>query len=260
MAGSTKPRVNGTQAVDRALSVLTSFISTPQQGITDLAATTGLSPSTVHRMLQALSAAGFVDQDPISERYHLGPTAAVLSHSAREALGLERALPILQQLGGETGESVNLGIRDGFDIVVLLRVESVQPLRLDQPPGSRISSHCSSMGKSMLAFDDGDLSEMVFTARTKNSIGDLSTLQAELDDIRARGFSIDAEESIEGVTCIGAPILDREDRAVAAMAIQAPTVRMTAERQQHLGRRLKAATAEVRALLFPEYLDSDQSV
>jgi len=245
-------RTNGTQSIDRALDVLSSFISTPEQGITDLANSTGLSPSTVHRMLQALVNAGFVEQDPTSERYRLGPTAVVLGHSARESLGLERALPILERLGGETGESVNLGVRDGFEVVVVLRVESVQPLRLEQPPGSRIAIHASSIGKSMLAFGDDSLDGMEMGRFTPATIGTKKALRKELTSIREFGYSIDREESIPGVTCLGAPILNTDGVAVAGIAIQAPTVRLTAERQEHLSRRLLATSAEITDLLFPQ--------
>lgn len=257
MVPPPKTRSNGTQAVDRALAVLTSFIATPEAGITELAGSTDLSPSTVHRMLRALVAAGFVEQDPATERYRLGPTAVVLGHSARESLGLERALPILRRLGGETGESVNLGVRDGFEVVVVLRIESVQPLRLDQPPGTRIASHCSSMGKSMLAFGDDNLDGISISTPTAHSISSKKELRAELKRVRKRGYSIDAEESIAGVTCIGAPILDQAGHAVAAIAIQAPTVRMTPTRQEHLSRRLLAATAEISELLFPVYAEQE---
>lgn len=252
MAPRTKgARTTGTQAIDRALEVLSSFISTPEQGITDLASSTGLSPSTVHRMLQALVGAGFVEQDPTSERYRLGPTAVVLGHSARESLGLERALPILERLGGETGESVNLGVRDGYEVVVVLRVESVQPLRLEQPPGSRIAIHASSIGKSMLAYGDDSLEGMEMERFTKSTIGTKKGLRKELAHIRDQGYSIDREESIPGVTCLGAPILNAEGKAVAGIAIQAPTVRLTPERQEHLSRRLLATSAEITDMLFP---------
>jgi len=249
-------RTSGTQAIDRALEVLSSFITTPEQGITDLAKSTGLSPSTVHRMLQALVGAGFVEQDRASERYRLGPTAVVLGHSARESLGLERALPILERLGGETGESVNLGVRDGFEVVVVLRVESVQPLRLEQPPGSRIAIHVSSMGKSMLAFGDDSLDGLEMQRFTESTLATKKALRRELKNIREYGYSIDREESIPGVTCLGAPILNADGVAVAGIAIQAPTVRMTPERQEHLSRRLLATSAEITDMLFPT-VDTD---
>lgn len=237
-------RSNGTQAIDRALSVLSSFADQPEQGITDIATRTGLNPSTVHRIVRALVANRYLAQSP-DDRYSFGPATLVIGQSARDALGFSTALPILEQLGGETGESINMGVLDGTDVVVVLRVESVQPLRFDQPVGTRISAHCSSMGKSLMAFSEFDLQQLKLTAVTSSTITKRKALEKELAAIRESGFSIDRQESIEGVSCVGAPVLDSDGLAIAAIAVQAPTVRMTPERQTHLGRRLMQAGAEI---------------
>lgn len=236
---------SGTQAIDRAFDVLSSFVDHPEQGITDIADRTELKPSTVHRIVRALVTSGYLEQREDTDRYRFGHAALVLGQSAREALGFDLAVPILEQLGGETGESINMGVRDGHEVVVVLRVESVQPLRFDQPAGSRISLHCSSMGKSLLAFGDGNVDGLTLTKVTPTTISTKTALLDELDGIRERGFSFDHEESIPGVSCVGAPVLDADGRAVAAIAVQAPTVRMTPERQAAIGRRLTLATAEI---------------
>jgi len=235
----------GTQAIDRALEVLSSFVRDADQGISEISTRTDLSPSTVHRIVRALVASGYLQQSKNTDRYRLGHAALVLGQSAREAHGFATALPILEMLGGETGESVNMGVRDGGEVVVVLRVESVQPLRFDQPAGSRISLHCSSMGKSLMAFGDRDLGDLKLDAITPLTITSKKKLKSELDQVQERGFALDCEESILGVSCVGAPVLDGDGRAVAAIAVQGPTVRMTPERQAHIGRRLTQAAAEI---------------
>jgi len=236
---------SGTQAIDRAFEVLSSFVDCSEQGITEIAERTGLKPSTVHRIVRALVTSGYLEQRPDTDQYRFGHSALVLGQSAREALGFDLAMPILEQLGGETGESINMGVRDGGEVVVVLRVESVQPLRFDQPAGSRIALHCSSMGKSLLAFGDSDLSGLALGKVTDSTVTTKKALERELSQIRERGYSYDLEESIPGVSCVGAPVLDADGRAVAAIAVQAPTVRMTVERQNAIGRRLTQATAEI---------------
>jgi len=236
---------SGTQAIDRAFEVLSTFVDHPQQGITDIAERTALKPSTVHRIVRALVASGYLEQREDTDHYRFGHAALVLGQSAREALGFDLAMPILEQLGGETGESINMGVRDGGEVVVVLRVESVQPLRFDQPAGSRIALHCSSMGKSLMAFGDDDMSGMPLTKVTPTTISTKTALQQELVQIRERGFSFDVEESIPGVSCVGAPVLDADGQAVAAIAVQAPTVRMPKERQAAIGRRLIVAADEI---------------
>ena len=240
---------SGTQAIDRAFDVLSSFVQCPEQGITDIAERTRLKPSTVHRIVRALVSSGYLEQRQDTDHYRFGHAALVLGHSAREALGFDVAMPILEQLGGETGESINMGVRDGSEVVVVLRVESVQPLRFDQPAGSRISLHCSSMGKSLLAFGDANIDGLELTKITPTTITTKVALRRELEETRSRGFSYDLEESIPGVSCVGAPILDADGQAVAAIGVQAPTVRMTPERQAAIGRRLIQATAEISAAM-----------
>ena len=250
----------GTQAIARTLNVLESFLDRRELGITELARRLDLSPSTAHRIVRALVARGYLEQDRDSERYHLGRSTIVLGQAGRRHLGLDQALPILERFGVETGESVNMGLLDGHNVVVTLRVASPQPLRFDQPVGSRIPVHCSSMGKSLLAFDapngPGDLAMLRFTKVTGNSIGSVEELLTDLAGVRARGFSYDNEESILGVSCVGAPILDASGSAVAAIAVQAPTARMTSGRAEELGARITDVAAEVARTM---HLDADLS-
>jgi IclR family acetate operon transcriptional repressor len=239
----------GTQAIGRTLNVLESFLDRRELGITELARRLDLSPSTAHRIVRALVARGYLEQDRDSERYHLGRSTIVLGQAGRRHMGLDQALPILERFGAETGESVNMGLLDGQHVVVTLRVTSPQPLRFDQPVGSRVPVHCSSMGKALLAFEaqngPADLAQIPFTAVTSNSITSVEELLEDLDGVRGRGYSIDDEESILGVSCVGAPILDASGRAVAAMAVQAPTARMTPDRSTELGARIVVVAAEV---------------
>lgn len=251
---SGPPHPPGTQAIDRALEVLSGFVTESEQGITDIARRSGLSPGTAHRIVRALVSGRYLEQNPVTGRYHLGHAAVVLGQSARETLGFDRAIPALEQLGGETGESVNLGVRDGRDVVVLARVQSVQPLRFDQPAGTRLPLHCSSMGKALLAFGDDDLTGSLAQV-TPATISDTHQLQAELRRIRDLGYSTDNEESIVGVSCVGAPVLNAAGTAVAAIAVQAPTVRMPSDRQERLGRRVIAVAKEIRAILRLDALD-----
>jgi len=109
---------SGTQAIDRALEVLSSFVDFREQGITEIAERTELKPSTVHRIVRALVTSGYLEQREDTDQYRFGHAALVLGQSAREALGFDLAMPILEQLGGETGESINMGVRDGNEVVV----------------------------------------------------------------------------------------------------------------------------------------------
>ena len=243
----------GTQAITRAFNVLECFLDRRELGLTELADLVDLSPSTVHRIVKALVVRGYLEQDKSTERYSLGHSTFILGQAGRRRFSLDQALPVLERFGEETGESINMGLLDGESVVVTLRVASPQPLRFEQPVGSRIPVHCSSMGKSLLAFEAPNgpesLDQLSFEKITENSIGSVEELQAEIEEVRAKGYSTDNEESILGVSCLGAPILDATGRAAAAIAVQAPTARITPDRWLYLSERIREVAAEVASLM-----------
>jgi IclR family acetate operon transcriptional repressor len=234
MASETASRT-GTQAVQRALAVLRVLEDgPPTMSLTELAKRTKLSPSTTHRLLRALCDAGLLRQDAGSDHYGFGPRLVVLGERAAVALGLSGARPILEELARTTGESVNLGLREGDDVLVLVCIASSQRLRFDQEAGARVPVHASAMGKALLAFDPGvddTLDALPALERlTGTTITTRSALRAELDSVRSRGWAINDEEREPGVRTVAAPVLDGNGTARAAVAVQGPAVRMDDER------------------------------
>lgn len=255
-ANGQDEKLVGTQAIRRACAVLALFRDARSElGIAQVAAGLGLRHSTVHRIVRALVAEGYLAQNAQTDRYYLSRSAVLLGVAAQRDLGLSAVMPILERIGAQTSESINLGVRDGTHALVVLRVQSPMPLRFDQPPGTRVPLHASAMGKSLLAFggaDVGAYSEQLggkLTRYTPTTFASLRALRKELAEIRARGYSIDHEESIAGVSCVGAPILGPEGRAKAAMAIQAPTVRMPDSRIAELAEQVVMAAKEVAEIL-----------
>lgn len=228
------PAPPGTQLIFRTLDVAECFVAEDELGISDIARMAKLSPSTTHRIVRALVARGYLEQDADTDRYHLGRSVVLLGHAVRGHYGLDRVLPILERLSASSGESVNLGMLDGDEVVVAMRVASQQALRFDQPVGSRIPVHCSSMGKALLAFGapngPADLTDIELLPVTPATIISRRQFVTEIDAVRANGYSRDREEGIVGVSCIGAPVFDARGRNIAAIAMQGPTARMSEER------------------------------
>ena len=217
-------RRTGAQSVARALRVLRTFEAAPEQGVTEIAHRTGLTVSTTHRIVQALRADGFVDQDPFTERYRLGLSTAVMGQLALESLGLSLAQPELDRLAAATGEACNLGVRVGDEVMVVVHVPCRQPLRFVQQVGTRVPLHVSAMGKALLAAA-GDVPDRL-PRFTERSITSRRRLVEELEEIRQRGYALNDQERDVGVRAVAAVVLDQGDRPVAAIAVQAPTVRM----------------------------------
>lgn len=248
-------RVSGTQSITRAFAVLNAFReASGDLGVVEVAERLGLTLSTAHRIARALVLEGYLAQDLDRERYRLGPQALLLGQAAQRALGMDLVLPVLRRLADRTGESVNLGLLDNDHAVVIQRVESNHPLRFSMEVGSRIELHATSMGKSLLAFNDGlstyvdglDAELTQLTAKTHSTV---DSLRADLAQVTLRGWSIDDEESMLGVRCVAAPVLDGAGQARAAVAIQAPAVRMPDDRFMELGPKVRQAAKELTGLL-----------
>ncbi len=247
---------SGAQSVERALAVLRCFEQADRNlGVSEIAAATGLTVSTAHRLTRALCAGGMLMQDPRSERYQLGPMAVVLGRRAEEHLGYARALPVLESLAESTGESVNLGVRSGAEVLVVLAVPSPQPLRFDQLAGSRVPIHTSAMGKCLLAFappgaDVDVLSGLPRLTRfTDRTITRRDWLAADLQRTRERGWALNDEERNPGVRAVAAPVLDSVGSAVAAVAVQGPAMRLPDDRLASIARAIVASSETVGPLL-----------
>ena len=250
--GRTDAR-SGAQSVERALAVLRCFEQADGSlGVSELAAATGLSVSTAHRLTRALCAGGLLMQDPRSERYQLGPMLVVLGRRAEQLLGYSRALPTLKALAEATGESVNLGVRADAEVLVVLAVPSAQPLRFDQLAGSRVPIHTSAMGKCLLAYAPSadPLRELPRLSRvTERTITRREELAAELQRTRDYGWALNNEERNPGVRAVAAPVLDTNRVATAAVAVQGPALRLPDERLEAVARQVVESAEALAPLL-----------
>ncbi len=246
----------GTQAIRRAIHVLRVLGDRGELSTSALAHETGLTVATASRMVKALVAEGMVRRNPVTEGYHLGARTALLGQAAHEVLGLEMALPVMRELRERTGESVNLAVRDDAESVVLLRVQSTLPLRFEQRVGARFPLYSTASGKAILAFaTDADTYLRALPARlpriAPGTIATSARLRRDLEQTRSRGYAIDQEENVEGVRCIGAPVLDDRGTPIAALVLQAPGVRMREPRIEQLGPVVAQVAGEL-AHVIPE--------
>lgn len=240
---------SGAQSVERAIAVLRAIEAGGAEGmrISHVADQTGLGVSTAHRLARALCDAGLVQQHPVTERYQLGPALVILGQRAEHVLGYDRLRPLLDDLVGATGESANLGILNGAEVLVVLGIASPQPLRYDQEAGSRVPAHTSAMGKALLAYAPDPAAAVAalgtLASHTDRTITDPDVLLGHLAEVRARGWAVNDGERDPGVRAVGAPVLAPDGRAVAAVALQGPTVRLTDERLPALAERVRRAAS-----------------
>jgi len=199
--------------------------------LADATAAAGLPKPTVYRMLAMLADAGLLAREPDARRVSPGPRLArlalgVLRNSS--ASGARRA--ILQRLVAAIGETCNLTMLDGAEVVYVDRVESGWPLRVTLQPGSRVPLHCTASGKLLLALLPAArrraiVAALALTPSTERTIVDRPRLEAELARVRRARLAVDDEEYLAGLVCVAVPV-SVDGRVVACVAVQAPVARM----------------------------------
>lgn len=198
----------------------------------EVTAASGLPKPTVYRMLAMLEAAGLLAREPAARRVGAGPR---LSRFALDVLrngsasGARHA--ILQQLVATIGETCNLTMLDGSEVVYLDRVESAWPLRVTLQPGSRVPLHCTASGKVLLALLPAArrrrlVAALPLTRYTDQTIVERQRLIAELTRVRRELFATDNEEYLAGLVCVAVPVATAAGRIIACVAVHAPVARM----------------------------------
>jgi IclR family transcriptional regulator, KDG regulon repressor len=197
-----------------------------------LATETALHPSTAHRILGVMVENRLVDRiEPGT--YRLGIRLLELGTLVKSRISVrQEALPHMQQLHQQLGETVNLSVRHDDEVVYVERTAAGNSMmRVVQIIGARAPLHITAVGKLFLSADAPEqvaaYAQRSGLARyTENTYSDLSSLQRDLDQVRQRGFAYDEEEAEKGVSCIGAGIYNDEGRLVAGLSVSAPSDRL----------------------------------
>jgi IclR family KDG regulon transcriptional repressor len=237
---SVNPRYR-IQAIERAVSILNAFtVDDPELGVTELAERVGLHKSTVHRFMVNLDAAGLVERNQRNGRYRLGLHIFELGGLVMQQMNLwDEALPFLEGLVRDTGETGHLAVLDGGEAIYIERVEARRALRVPSAIGRGYPAHATNLGKVLLADLPRErvaeiVAEKGLAAYTPRTITDPLELDCELERIRQRGYAIDDEEYDEGLRCIGAGVRDHSGHVVSALGIGGPVTRITPARVDEL--------------------------
>ena len=233
------------QTVTNALRVLEAFEKDEILGVTELAKRLHLHKNNVFRILATLEEKGWVEQCADTERYRLGAACVRLGHAFGRARSLTRHGRIsLEALARKTQETTHLAVLREFEVVMLDGVQAPGPLVTGLHLGGRLLTHCTAVGKVLLACGEQELLERYdreVAARgklkkaTERSIVDRDKLIEHLQQVRVQGFATDLEECASGVVCAAAPIFDATSLIAGAIAVSAPSMRAD---QAHIEREL----------------------
>ena len=239
------------QTVTNALRVLETFETFEQLGVTELARRLNLHKNNVFRILATLEENGWVEQTD-DEDYRLGESCARLTQAySRSRLLTRHARPSLESLCNELRETVHLGVLRGFEVVHLDGQQSARMVVSGLRIGERLPSHCTALGKVLLAcgprdalekYDRVVVSERGVELRTARTLVDREKLLEDLRRVAAQGYALDLEECEAGLSCAAAPVYDTSGRVVAALSASVPTFRLDRD----------ALEAEVAPLLVAE--------
>jgi IclR family transcriptional regulator, KDG regulon repressor len=222
------------QVIERLMSLLDALArQSGSVSLKELAQSTRLHPSTAHRILNDMVVGRFVDRGDQPGTYRLGMRLLELGNLVKARLSVrEAAVDPMRELHRKTGQTVNLSVRQGDEIVYVERSYSERSgMQVVRAIGGRAPLHLTSSGKLFLAFDEPRTVRSYATrtglaGHTRNSITDLPRLERELSLIRARGFAKDNEELELGVRCIAAAIRDDSGHVVAGLSVSAPADRL----------------------------------
>lgn len=241
---------NPVHSVERALAILEALGRKSQgYGCTELGQLLGLHKSTVHRIISTLQAYGFAEKDPNTDRYKLGTRIMHLGLEALNSLDFRKvAIPYMKELVEISRETVQLAVLDGDEVLILEREYSPEAITVNL--GLRGHVHCTAEGKVILAYHPVQgvidiLKSQVMHQYTINTITEINQFVSHLDKVRSQGFAINAEEMVEGVRAIAAPVYNHNGKVIATLSITGPSSRLTLERIYRLVTVLKETCTSI---------------
>ncbi len=226
-----KGRAGGVQSIERAFALLETMADAGgTMGLSHLANASGLPLPTIHRLVRTLVDLGYLRQEP-NRQYVLGPKLIRLGDSSSRMLSTW-ARPHLARLVDELGESSNLAMLDGDQIVYVAQTESRQSMRMFTEVGRRVSPHCTAVGKAILADMPPEqirdiLRRTDMVRHTATTITDRDTYLDQLAWVREHGYALDEGEQEEGVRCVAVAVPGVASRL--AISVSGPTGRMSDE-------------------------------
>jgi IclR family acetate operon transcriptional repressor len=239
------------ESIDRMISVLDALETAHDQSLEQIAKGAKLSESTALRYLMSLTKHDFVERNNATGSFRLGLRLFRLGSLAIDRRDISSiSQPVMARLLAGFGESVNLATRQQSTIVLIRVLDSPNPLRKGSRVGETDSWHATSLGKALMgAMTDADVLAVLngtqLTPFTPNTMTTAEQISRDLQSVRSRGYAIDDEESVEGLRCVGAAILDHGGVPSYALSVSGPKSRMSYSKIQEIGAALAESATEL---------------
>lgn len=229
--GNTAAEPGGVQSVDRAVTILEIMAREGDVGVTELAAELDVHKSTAFRLVSTLERRGLVEQDYERGKYRLGVALLRLAGATQKQLDLvQESRVVIEEVAIEVGETVNVTVLSDGAALYIDQAAGPSALQIHNWVGRRIPLHATSNGKVLLAFYAyRRLSDVVRTPLerfTEYTVTSLRELEAELAEVRERGYAVAVDELEIGLTAVAAPVHDSDGRVIASVSASGPGFRL----------------------------------
>lgn len=238
--------------ITKALNLLNHFCpGRAEIGLTEFRTLSGQDKATVHRHLIELAANGFLEQNPVTRGYRLGPAILRLA-AVRERLFPARTIvaPIVERLASELGELVHVSLREGLHLSPLIHHDAlIHGTRVYFDEAELLPLHATASGHAMLAFGPEhllpDTLKEDLVATTAHTITDPVRLTEIVDDVRVCGIAFVDQGFETDVSSFAAPLFGDQPEAIGTIAVAVPTLRMTDDMKRRIRAALPGTAAEV---------------
>lgn len=212
-------------SIDTVLSILESLEDSGHNySVRKIAEKTGITKSTVHRILQDLTSIGWTYQDIEDKNYYIGLKFLAFANEWRMNLDIVKQFdPILRTISAICGQTAFINIIDGDKAVCLHKVESDNLVRITSVIGAKQSFHAGASGKLLLAYAPEHLIEKILSQKletfTPYTVTDPDKIRKQLKEIRENGYCASVEEVDPGVAALSVPAINEKLNIVMAVTI-----------------------------------------
>lgn len=247
------------QALCKGLDTLKVLSSKRSVGVTEVAEAIGVNKSTAFRILKTLQEYNMAEQDPVTNRYKLGPAILMMTDRfAKNIFILDMAKPLMINLVEEMGESCHLCILSNGEVVMIEQIATKYRYGNNSKIGIKEPLHASSVGKCLVAFSKKDLREKLiqnnsYEIYNDKTIKNQAEFKVEIEKIRMQGFALDNFEISNDVRCVALPILGKDGIAKYSIGVSGESLRMSDKKLKKIIIKLQEISKVIEAEIKKHY-------